>query len=54
MSNWTTLWVVFAYCIGVICFGLGLALFIYCFIKYDKICGQYIAINSTLISLASV
>ena len=33
---------------------MGLTLFIYTFIKYDRLCGQYIAINTTLISLASI
>lgn len=53
-KGFSRLWVFLAFFIGTLLFLLGLAIFIYTFIFYDPICYEYIAINVTMISLASV
>lgn len=53
-NKFSKLWKFTAFFFGFIFFGLGLALFIYSFIVYDPVCLDYIAINVTMISLASV
>ena len=53
-KNFSKLWTFTAWFFGVILFGLGVALFVYTFIVYDPICGQYLAINIVMLCLASV
>ena len=53
-KRFSKLWIFTAWFFGVLFFLGGIALFIYCFIEYDLICNEYLAINITLLCMASV
>lgn len=52
--GFTRLWTFLIYFVGIVLFLCGLGIFIYTFIIYDPVCNDYIAINVTMICLASL
>jgi len=53
-GSFSKAWQVFAYIVGVLALGAGLALFIFCFVWYNSICEDYKAINATIFSLSGL
>lgn len=47
-------WKYFIYLVGIISFGLGLTLFVFSFLWYNKLCGAYLGINITFLCLGGI